>query len=195
MVQNSTGTRMVSKSRKGVVRKRAVAPYTKDDWIKELPAFERHFYHCAGYYREGVAAQPRTLTDNPKTVIALLNCPHNVTTTYLLDNMKEAAFTSFYEIEREARSVWRKFEGKEYRANLLLPPMFTAQSQHILRFEGLDSSYKQQKEESEIIHLQSQKTHAILRCFYETKGSEASFQESLVTRIVGCASSFTSGHE
>ena len=195
MVQNSTGTRMVSISRKGIVTKREIAPNTKDGWIKELPAFEQHFYPCAGYYREGVAVQPTTLIDNPKTVIASLNCLHNVTTTQLLDNMKEAAFSSFYEIEREARNVWHQFEGKEHRANLLLPPMFTAQSQHILRFEGLDSSYKKQKEESGIIHLQSQKTQAILHCFYETKGSEASSQESVVRRIVGCASSSTSGHE
>ena len=60
MVQNSTGTRMVSISRKGVVTKRAIAPYTKDGWSKELPAYERHFYPCSVYYKEGVAVWPTT---------------------------------------------------------------------------------------------------------------------------------------
>ena len=99
MVQNNTGTRMVSISRKGVVTKRAIAPCTKDGLSKELTAFERHFYPCSGYCKEGVAVRPTTSIENPKTGKALLNRPLNVTTSYLLDIMKEAAFTSFHEIE------------------------------------------------------------------------------------------------
>lgn len=78
---------------------------------------------------------------------------HVDATTYLLDNIKEAVFTSLYEIENEARDIWRQFEGVEYQRNLLLQPLFIVESLRVLRYQGLDGSCKNYKEESGIFFI------------------------------------------
>ena len=57
--------------------------------------------------------------------------------------MKEAAFTSFHEIESLKQEMYGA-NSKEwiFGANLLLTPMFIVKSSRILGFEGLDGSYK-----------------------------------------------------
>ena len=133
------------------------------------------------------------LIDNPKTGKALLNCPRNVTSTHLLDNMKEAAFTSLHEIESEARDIWHLLGGAEHRRSLLFTLLFIVKPLGILRYERLDGSYKKQKQESGIIHLQSQNTLLTLHCFIETKAQKQSHAQSNDRLILGCASSSVTG--
>ena len=87
--------------------------------------------------------------------------------------------------------IRRGFSGTQ----LLLTPMFIVRSLRILRFEGLDGSYKKHKEESRVINLQSHKTLAALQCCYEMRASAKSSTKSEHSTILGCASPFITGRE
>lgn len=199
MLSAGSGATFATEVKSGEIMKRSIARYAPDDWTIEFKAVEKHFYPCSAYYIDYIVVWPTSLVTDPKSDGAMLNCPRNVTTSFLTGNIEKSHQTSVTDLEAGAIEIGWKFGSEARKEKIEVPLVFSVKFKRVRvqNFQGFDESIKNEGLQTGIVHLQSRETLAVLSCLFEPSagGSNTPLAHERENReIVGCISSSKAGN-